>query len=82
MALDQENSTFEKLRVQLLAEHCGKFALVSGEEIQGIYDTYEAALTAGYLRNGVGKPFMVRKIESTDSAVFNAHLFRPSFACR
>jgi len=64
MALEKELETYEKLRETLLA-HEGQYALISGDQLLGIYQVYEEALREGYDQVGV-KPFLVKKIESVE----------------
>jgi hypothetical protein len=47
-----ENVAFELRKPQLLAEHAGKFALVHGDEIVGVFDSEINALQEGYRRFG------------------------------
>jgi len=48
----RELATFEAKKPQLLAEHQGKFALIHGGELAGIFDTDVNALQAGYEKFG------------------------------
>lgn len=41
----------------------GKFALISGKDVLGVYDTYSDALTVGYEKLGL-KPFLVKQISA------------------
>jgi hypothetical protein len=48
----QERAIYESKKPQLLAEHQGKFALIYGGEIAGVFDTDINALQAGYEKFG------------------------------
>jgi hypothetical protein len=45
--LDQEIATYNRHLPELLAQQ-GKFVLIKGTEMAGVFDSYEDALTAGY----------------------------------
>ena len=45
-------AAYEAHRERLLAEHRGKFVLIHGSEIVGVFDTQDAALVAGYQKFG------------------------------
>ena len=68
MALEKELQTFEKLKPELLAE-AGKFAVISGEELLGVYGTYEDALKIGYEKRKL-EPFLVKKIQAVEPVNF------------
>src|SRR5262245_10578612 len=42
----------------------GRFALIQGDTILGIYDTFDAALDVGYDRFGLDTPFMAQPIDA------------------
>lgn len=65
MALERELQTYHKHLESLLA-HQGKYVVISGEDIIGIFVAYEDALRTGYEKVGV-KPFLVKKIEATEN---------------
>lgn len=47
-----ELATFEAKKSQLLVDHPGKFVLIHGDELAGIYDSEQNALEEGYRRFG------------------------------
>jgi len=47
VALETELRFFESHRLEWVDHHLGKFALVKGERLQGVYDTNQAAYEAG-----------------------------------
>jgi len=62
MALEKELQTYKDNLSTLDADE-GKFVLIQGEDIVGIYTAYEDALKAGYEKFGVNTPFLVKKIQ-------------------
>lgn len=48
----KELATYEAKKSQLLAEHKGKFALIYGDEVMGVFDSEMNALQAGYEKFG------------------------------
>jgi len=67
--LQREMETFERLKQELVAEHEGKYALIHGDYVAGIWDTYEDALKNGYESFEL-KPFLVKKIEGIETVKF------------
>jgi hypothetical protein len=65
--LDTEIATYKKLHSSLLQNE-GKYAVVAGEELIGVYGTYEEALQAGYEKAKL-LPFLVKKITGTELVV-------------
>jgi len=61
--LDREVSTFRRVLPTLLADPAkrGLFALVHGDQVAGVYDSFDAALEAGYERFGLD-PFLVKEV--------------------
>ena len=51
-----------------LAQHEGKFVLIHGSDVAGVYDTYKDALTAGYEKFGL-KQFLVKRVASVEKPV-------------
>ena len=58
--LERELATFTRLLPDLMKEE-GKFALVIGHDLEGIYETRREALLIGYRKAKFG-PFLVKKI--------------------
>ena len=63
MALETELATYERLRPELLAdpEKVGKYVLIKGEELLGLFTTRSGALTRGY-EQSLYEPFMVKQL--------------------
>ena len=57
-------------RPQLLADsHDGKFVLIQGEEVAGVFVTREEAIAAGYERYGK-EPFLAKHVAAAEKPVF------------
>ena len=63
--LMQELEYFEKHRIELFKDAPGKYALVKGEALIGIFDTELEAIRAGYQRIG-NEPFLVKHVVEAD----------------
>jgi hypothetical protein len=68
--LDHKISTYNAKLTELLAS-VGKYVLVKGDEIVGIYDTYADALQLGYERFKL-EAFMVKQIAPAEKIHFFA----------
>jgi hypothetical protein len=66
--LEKELETYEKLREELLAEHEGKYVLILGDQMLGIFDTQMDAIRTGYQRFG-HVPIFVKKIERVETPI-------------
>lgn len=60
-ALEVELGTFEAKREELLAAAEGKFALIKGDELAGVYDSQEDAIREGYRHFG-NVAFLVKQV--------------------
>ena len=76
MALEREQKTYEQKLPELLTQ-AGKFALISGDEVAGVFGTYEDAIRAGYEKYGL-TPFMVKQIHATERVQY---FTRPIVPC-
>jgi hypothetical protein len=74
--LKTELETYEREKPRLAAESEGKFVLIQGSEIAGIWDTYLDALSAGYA-NFKLTPFLVKQIEGIE----RVHFFTRDLVC-
>ena len=63
-SLATELAAYQSLLPTLSAEE-GRFALIAGENLLGIYDTYGDALAEGYRARGL-EPFLVKKISAVE----------------
>jgi NDP-sugar pyrophosphorylase family protein len=74
--LKKELETYAKNLPSLLS-HEGKFVVISGDVVNGIYDSYNDALKVGYEKFGL-KTFLVKKISSTEQiSFFTRDYFKP-----
>ncbi|MCB0825602.1 MAG: hypothetical protein KDC26_05395 [Armatimonadetes bacterium] len=64
MVLDQEIRTYHEQMTALLP-HAGKFVLIKGSSVLGIYENLSDALTTGHEKLGF-EPFFVREIRPDD----------------
>ncbi|HKR63178.1 MAG TPA: hypothetical protein VJZ00_05545 [Thermoanaerobaculia bacterium] len=63
--LHQELKFFEQERLELLARAPGKYALIKGTELIGIFDSELEAVRAGYRQIG-NEAFLVKHIVEAD----------------
>lgn len=75
MTLEREIETYRRKLPELLADK-GKFVVIHGEEVAGIFDGYEDALTVGYERYG-SDAFLVRKISDTEQTLNSPRRMQP-----
>jgi len=69
MSLEQELKTYEKEKERLLFEAKGKFVLIKGDKIIGVYAAKEDALIEGYKRFGNAE-FLVKEITEIEPVHF------------
>jgi hypothetical protein len=67
--LEKELAAYEKEKSRLVSESAGKFALIHGDCVAGVWDTYEDALKAGYGQFKL-EPFLVKQIQGIDRVHF------------
>ena len=80
MALEKELETYNA-KLHELKESEGKFVLIQGEKIAGIYTSYEDALKDGYKQFKLS-PFLVKQISSIEQAQFISRFVDPRTATR
>ncbi len=68
--LEKEMKWFEKNRKCLAEEHSGKYAVVSGEKLVGVFDDFSVAFRSG--SEEVGSPDILVKMISTSDQLFYA----------
>lgn len=72
--LDSELATYELSKARLLATAEGRFVLIRGTEIFGVFDSEEAAISRGYQLLG-NVPFLVKKITPVEEPLtFHSYL--------
>jgi hypothetical protein len=64
MALEKERQTYQRELPNLLPSE-GKYVLIHGDGVVGVYDTYNDALKIGYDRFGL-QPFLVKRIQAVE----------------
>jgi hypothetical protein len=72
--LQTEIDFFERQRLELFSQAPGKYALVKGAALLGIFDTELEAVRAGYRLVG-NEPFLLKHIVEADVPL----VFSPSF---
>jgi hypothetical protein len=68
MDLEKEIATYDRELPKLL-EHQGKFAVIHGDKVVGVFETYHDAVKAGYEKCGL-KPFLVRRIQAIEQVQY------------
>ena len=63
MMLSQEYDTFVRELPELLRTSSGRFVLIRGGLVAGIYDSRDDAESAGYEQFGLESPFLVKRIQ-------------------
>jgi hypothetical protein len=76
MALEKELETYKRELPGLLEKE-GKFVLVHGEELVGVFDTYEDALKIGYEKFGL-QSFLVKKVQADERMLYFTRDISPS----
>jgi hypothetical protein len=66
-ALDKELATYNS-KLPELQVHSGKFVVIKGDAVEGVFDTYGDALKFGYDRFKL-EPFLVKQISSTEQVL-------------
>ena len=61
MTLEIEQDYFARNKEELLKHHEGKFALISGESLIGIWDSQERAYREGVIRFGKAS-FLIKQV--------------------
>ena len=69
--LSAELDTYNREKSRLAAESEGKYVLIHGNDVAGVWDTYEDALKAGYQEFKL-EPFLVKQIQSVDQVYYFA----------
>ncbi len=77
MALEKEQHAYARA-IESLLPQAGKFVVIGGDNVVGVYDTYSDALTAGYDKCGL-EPFLVKQIQVIEQIQF---FTRDIAACR
>jgi len=76
MTYEEELATYRARLPELLADE-GKYAVIRGAEVLGVYGTYEDALQAGYAKYGAA-PFLVQQINATEQVQYFTRDLQPA----
>lgn len=73
--LEKEYGFFKRNLPKLLKSYEGAFLLIKGEKVVGIFDTHEAALSAGLSKYQLGKFLVQQCVDKKDSTAqfFNSY---------
>lgn len=66
--LERELETYKRLLPSLLQTQ-GGFAVITGDDLLGVYVSYEDALKVGYDKCGL-TPFLVKKIAQNETVAY------------
>ena len=77
MSLERELETYRRELPRLLQEK-GKFVLVHGDEVAGVFDTEEEAVAVGDDRFGLA-PFLVQQITEKEQPRFVPYDLTPQW---
>ena len=69
MALEKELQFFAENKTQWAKTHLGKFVLVRGSELIGVYDNAETAIAEGAKRFGA-ESFLVRPVDLEEKDIY------------
>lgn len=76
VALERELETYKAKQAELAAYE-GKFVLIAGTEVLGVFDSHSDALNAGYKERKM-EPFMVKRVSAVEMlANFTRDLRQP-----
>jgi hypothetical protein len=64
MALEKELSVYNANLIELLANE-GKYVVICGDEINGVFESYDEALSVGYEKYGL-TPFLAKQINRVE----------------
>ena len=78
MSLEKELETY-KTKLAELKENEGQFVLIHGEEVAGIFTSYEDAIKIGYEKFKLS-PFLVKRIQTVEQVQFISRLIEPTIA--
>lgn len=67
--LERERNFFEQHRQEWCSKYPSKIVLIKGEELVGIFDRHEDALSEGARRFGI-ESFLVRRVEEKEELVY------------
>jgi hypothetical protein len=78
MALERELAAYQRELERLIQEgEGGRFALIYGDEVVSVWDTYRDAIQTGYDRFGL-QPFMVKQIRQYERPIVITRFLVPN----
>jgi len=66
--LEKELKFFDQHKAEWVKAHLGKFVLVKGDELFGVFDSAETAISEGARQFGTDS-FLVRKVTAADEEI-------------
>jgi len=79
--LDNEIAAFNGMREDLESKHMGRWVLVHGSKLEGVFDTFEAAAADAVKRFGRG-PYLIRQVGAPPVTLPASVMYRPMHANR
>lgn len=76
MSLEKEKETYQK-KLPELEQHIGKYVLIHGEDVVGMFESYADAIGQGYLQFGL-EPFLVKLIEREERVQLITRIIAPA----
>jgi hypothetical protein len=78
MALEREIATYQREKARLLAEgEHGRYALIHGDAVASVWDTWRDASQAGYEKFGL-ESFMIQEIREIERPILITRLIVPN----
>ena len=71
--LDRELETYERERHHLLKEAPGKFVLIKGDKVIGVYESQNDAIDEGW-KLFPGEPILTKRVEEMEMPVYMPHV--------
>jgi hypothetical protein len=68
-ALAEERASYRDRLPELVRKHEGRFVLIKGQNVIGVFSDRSTALQEGYSRFGV-VPFLVRQVAASEPVVY------------
>jgi hypothetical protein len=78
MALEKELATYHAKLPELKTDE-GKFVLVHGDEVAGVFTSFEDAIKIGYEKFKL-EPFLVKQIQAVQRVQFISRFVEPRLA--
>ena len=80
IVLETERAAFEAMREELEQHHAGKFVVIFTDELEGTFDTFDAAAQFAVKKFGRG-PYLIRQVGAPSNMSMPASVaYRPFHA--